>query len=702
MVDKMVGYESEPCLEGTSWYRMATGVGAHQKVGDSPRIFEETCQTIRDILLAHGYTQVDTLYERSGFASPSKVTAAINKGRTFLTFRGHGSETGWYGGAEGGYITIYQTSDVNALTNGGKLPVVIAPTCLANNYKHSSRCMGETFVNQDQGAVGYFGATNVSFSFWNDSLAIGIYRGIFEQDIKNFQAACDYGKQYMRTYFGSGDLTETEYYLMNILGDPELKIWTEAPPRFEWGPDTRLTSNPAWSWGQKVATDYGWVHVVWSDKRDGNYEIYYKHSTDGGDSWDSDMRLTANSAVSRSPSIATGGGYGRVHVVWVDRREGDFGIYYKHSTNGGISWGSDIRLSHNITDSESPSIATGPGSRVHVVWDDYRYIYYRLSTDGGDSWGTETILTNDPGESCQPSIATDDSGRVHLVWFDSRDNDYEIYYKRSTDGGNSWGPDVRLTHNVIAESWYPCIATDGSNGVYVVWEDRRDGNSEIYYKCSTDGGKTWGEDIRLTNDAVNSWDPRIAADNSGRVHLVWDDNRAGDLNFEIYYKCSPDQGDSWDPDVRLTADDSISVFPSIAIDNSGKLKIHVVWRDNRDGNDEIYYKKGGKDIEVNVEEEPTPLPIPQEFNLAQNYPNPFNSRTLIEYALPRAGRVKLSIFNILGQKIKTLVNGDQKVGSHWAYWDGRNDKGQPVSSGIYLYQLKVDGYTKTKKLILLK
>jgi flagellar hook assembly protein FlgD len=86
----------------------------------------------------------------------------------------------------------------------------------------------------------------------------------------------------------------------------------------------------------------------------------------------------------------------------------------------------------------------------------------------------------------------------------------------------------------------------------------------------------------------------------------------------------------------------------------------------------------------------------------QNYPNPFNPITIIKYQLPRTSEVELQIFNILGQKVKTLVKGRVQAGYYEAIWDGRNDLGQQVSTGIYIYRFKAADFQKTLKLILLK
>lgn len=93
---------------------------------------------------------------------------------------------------------------------------------------------------------------------------------------------------------------------------------------------------------------------------------------------------------------------------------------------------------------------------------------------------------------------------------------------------------------------------------------------------------------------------------------------------------------------------------------------------------------------------------PWEFLLAQNYPNPFNPVTTIEYSLPVNGKVNLEIFNVLGEKVKTLVNKNQTSGNYSIQWNGRNSSGNVVSSGVYFYRLKTDNFIKNRKMILLQ
>jgi len=90
------------------------------------------------------------------------------------------------------------------------------------------------------------------------------------------------------------------------------------------------------------------------------------------------------------------------------------------------------------------------------------------------------------------------------------------------------------------------------------------------------------------------------------------------------------------------------------------------------------------------------------FNLSQNYPNPFNPVTTIEYSVPSRAHVRIEIYDVLGRKVRTLVNETKQAGSYRAEWNGVDDAGRPVSTGVYLYRCKADKITQTKKMLLLK
>ena len=299
--------------------------------------------------------------------------------------------------------------------------------------------------------------------------------------------------------------------------------------------------------------------------------------------------------------------------------------------------------------------------------------------------------------SANASVAVSDL-LVSVVWEDSRQGNPEIFYKHSTDGGSNWSADTRLT-NTSANSNNPSVAIAGSV-VHVIWEDSPEVQPEIYYQRSTDGGTTWETETRLTNDQNVSEYPSLAV--SGSVlHTVWSD-RSSSSSSEVYYNRSIDGGVNWESNVRLTDAPGLSDFPKIAI--SGSV-VHTIWRDNREGNLEIYYKNnpsGNVTALENIVSE-----LPEEFNLAQNYPNPFNPSTSIRYQVSSIAQVTLKVYDVLGNEVATLVNEEKPAGSYEVDFSaisgsasGRN--ASQLSSGIYLYKLTAGNFIQTRKMILVK
>ena len=97
------------------------------------------------------------------------------------------------------------------------------------------------------------------------------------------------------------------------------------------------------------------------------------------------------------------------------------------------------------------------------------------------------------------------------------------------------------------------------------------------------------------------------------------------------------------------------------------------------------------------------LLLPKTFSLQQNYPNPFNASTLISYELPQTGEVILTIYNVLGQKVRIYKPGRQSAGSYSIIWDGRNQGGSLVGSGIYFYRLEAGGnFNRVRKMTFIK
>jgi flagellar hook assembly protein FlgD len=105
---------------------------------------------------------------------------------------------------------------------------------------------------------------------------------------------------------------------------------------------------------------------------------------------------------------------------------------------------------------------------------------------------------------------------------------------------------------------------------------------------------------------------------------------------------------------------------------------------------------------TDVDEQGSTDHLPYRFELAQNYPNPFNPVTTIEYSIPTRSEVTIEVFNVLGQKVRTLVNETKSAGTYRVEWNGVDDAGGPVSTGVYLYRFSAGDIVQTKKMRLIK
>ncbi len=143
--------------------------------------------------------------------------------------------------------------------------------------------------------------------------------------------------------------------------------------------------------------------------------------------------------------------------------------------------------------------------------------------------------------------------------------------------------------------------------------------------------------------------------------------------------------------LRLTPNNLVSAD----FDGNGMADVAV----STTSSDSIYYILSGIPTHVRDIRSGT---VPREFSLFQNYPNPFNAGTQIRFDLPEAGPVSLEIYNVLGQKTVTLFDGHLGAGNKIVHWDGRDDRGAAVPSGIYFYRLRAQDFVQTKKMLLVK
>jgi hypothetical protein len=325
------------------------------------------------------------------------------------------------------------------------------------------------------------------------------------------------------------------------------------------------------------------VHVLWQDDTpEPGFTPGILHKRDGADFDPTTVNLTPSSLQSTLPAIAVSGN--NVHVAWRDVESND--LFYRRSTDGGALFGTIINLSNNADISDAPAIALS-GNNVHIVWEDLtggNYdILYRRSTDGGASFTDPTKnLSNNAGTSISPAIATVGNS-VHVVWSDDTSGGNEILYRRSVNNGSTFPNTITNLSDNLSDSTSPAIAASGNN-VHVAWQDIPL-SAEILYRRSLDGGSTFPNVIKnLSGNVGASLFPAIAV-SSNSVHVIWSDTSSG--NQVILHRRSLDNGNTFPNEIKnISNNQGPAEFSAIALSGAN---VYVVWTNSINGFYEIVY-----------------------------------------------------------------------------------------------------------------
>ena len=316
-----------------------------------------------------------------------------------------------------------------------------------------------------------------------------------------------------------------------------------------WTPPVRV-NNDATAFAQtnpSLALDSGNnISIAWVDGRSGNQDIWFSRSTNGGQSFSPNVlvNLVTTNAQTEVRIAVDPVDPMLIHAVWTDTRvAGNPDIYYANSTDGGLSFNPSSRVNNDAGAAEqgAPAIAVAANRDVHVVWRDARLvgrgtdIYAARSTNRGGSWiYPSTAWVNDDSGSVaqqEPTLAIDRAGAIYVAWTDYRSGTTapDIYAARSTNGGVSFGANVKVNDDV-GPVWQlqPSLAANGGK-IVVAWADMRTGGStnvDIYASTSLDG-LTWSANVKLNDDssAASQFQPTVGIDSTGDVFAAWFDTR---------------------------------------------------------------------------------------------------------------------------------------------------------------------------------
>ena len=269
-----------------------------------------------------------------------------------------------------------------------------------------------------------------------------------------------------------------------------------------------------------------------------------------------------------------------------------------------LAKGSAIRLFPCDGGSGSWDMTLDLNGNPHIVYHGAG-VYHLGSTDRGLTWNAQHQRLDEGGTLFgTPSIAVDASNRLHVVWQEERTEPetYEIYHKRSLDGGWTWSDTTRLSAAPASWSKYPDVACY-DQGVHVAWVDAS--SDEVHYKRSIDGGANFlGSDVPIssTGGQIRREKPGLFADLHG-VHAAFSDG----TNEILYYRKSGDWGVSWpSPVIKIDDRDNTPKTPNVSADPAGS-PLYVSWRASMpSGQNELFYRRStyGGDFFYGIQEIP--------------------------------------------------------------------------------------------------
>jgi len=382
-----------------------------------------------------------------------------------------------------------------------------------------------------------------------------------------------------------------------------------------------------------------------------------------GTVWFDDMKLEFLCVPASAPaSLSATPGDQQITLSWSPSIQGTYPV--------------DHYIIYRVTVGEGTNLVQNPGFEEPdtTTWVDPAnwgaFTYWRAGAEPIYEWQTNEVHSGDLAVMIK-TASDDEADRVHAMWYQY--------------------VDVEPFSDYLLSGWVKTVNV-------IAWEHP--------------GPPAWGGAMIRPNSGTNEFDPLgegLFGDNDWTLVTYPVDTKSNlriMASARIGRNYATSTGTAYFDDISLVKFDSVGVAVDTFYVDTGLINGTTYYYAIR-AIDTHGFKSPSSFVqatagEVGVAERPQTAGQPLTFSLSQNYPNPFNPVTTISYTLPKKTKVTLIIYNLLGQRIRKLVDAEKLPGKHRVSWDGKDDFGRPVGPGVYFYQIKADDFVQVKKLVLLK
>jgi len=451
-------------------------------------------------------------------------------------------------------------------------------------------------------------------------------------------------------------------------------------------------------------------------------------STDGNMMWENGIEISFAHPLERYNQLMCKGDNCAFLVYRIESENGTELYIQKISNQGEAQWnGLGVTVEHSEYLITPQSMIPDGDGGVVILWsirddnnDQSKLRISRINDEGDFIWEENNdFLELVEDNVFQRAILRNHSDGYIVIWDELSDLGGEMTAQFiNPDGSLAWNDrNVYLGGDIGRDA---DAAVDNQGNIWVTWTERRDDDLILLQKISPQVDDRGVPELTFVNDngnprskvlcnaAENQRESTIVHDGGNGVWVIWEDYRntirnASPSNGDIYgihlnENANPYQG--WERNGNIISEaDNNQEDPSVVLLNSGNDGCVVMWEDKRSGwwgyERDLYIQRIDDNM-VTIPEQNF-IPHPSSFILSAPFPNPFNSTTTIEYALPYTSDVTLSLYNLSGRRVETLVNGRVKAGVHRVILDAGD-----LASGLYFVKLEKTKQSVTQKIMLVK